>query len=405
MTSEIFSGGLPQPLQAFIPHLDTGSILSIRRVSKNWLKSANEILMILWTELKKNEGLVKLSAEINILESTHGEKPFHLFKELASTLIKTEVVLQRKRTSNMNKHMSIPSHIPEQMPPELERELAKPVVLYISARPSKPPLEYNVLDSFTRAQSSLLRIWPRILERIPPGKAPELSTVKGIREWLAIPENIALFQGSILDLSNLGLRTIPIEIIAKFPIKILYLTNNKITQIPDQISTLKALELLDLSNNQISAPLDAIGALTNLETLHLSNNKLCGLPETIKSLINLKDLNLSNNNLEILPDIFQFMSKLTRLNLSSNKLSMLPATIGDLNNLGSLTLAQNEFSTFPDVIADLPKLKHLLVEKNPLIYASDKVLLSESRAIQENPSIKDLQMQLGTAPSKGCTIA
>jgi Leucine-rich repeat (LRR) protein len=59
--------------------------------------------------------------------------------------------------------------------------------------------------------------------------------------------------GTTLDLTQLGLVTLPPEIVKLTALTELYLWNNKLRTLPPEISKLSALTCLNLATNQLSA--------------------------------------------------------------------------------------------------------------------------------------------------------
>lgn len=109
-------------------------------------------------------------------------------------------------------------------------------------------------------------------------------------------------KNSNLDLSNLGLQTIPESVFELTHLTELNLSNstqqnqNSIQTISEKIGQLKLLKTLNLRNNVLTTLPDSIIQLTHLEQLDLSNNRLAAFPQVILQLDNLKEINLSDND-------------------------------------------------------------------------------------------------------------
>lgn len=102
---------------------------------------------------------------------------------------------------------------------------------------------------------------------------------------------------SKLDLSNKGLKQVPMETFDNIGVQYLDLSNNDISgSIPAEIREMVNLEILDLSNNRMTGLPAEIGQLRFLRVLNLANNNLTGLPYELGNLKNLQVLNLSGNN-------------------------------------------------------------------------------------------------------------
>lgn len=99
-----------------------------------------------------------------------------------------------------------------------------------------------------------------------------------------------------LDLSNTGLKKVPMDVFSKTSLESLDVSNNQLEgSLQAEIRHLQNLKVLDLSNNNFSGVPAEIGQLQKLEVLNLSNNKITGLPNELGNLSNLKLLDLSGN--------------------------------------------------------------------------------------------------------------
>ena len=105
-----------------------------------------------------------------------------------------------------------------------------------------------------------------------------------------------------LDLTGMGLTSVPPEIGALTALKRLSLGNNQLTAMPPEIGSLTALTELHLYENPLTAMPPEIGALTVLTQLHLRDNELTALPPEIGALAALKFLFLHGNAALGIPD-------------------------------------------------------------------------------------------------------
>lgn len=104
---------------------------------------------------------------------------------------------------------------------------------------------------------------------------------------------------SVLDVSNNGIESIPIELFGMGNIKTLSLASNRISgPLATEIGLVTSLVELDLSQNEISNKLPSeIGNLGALEVLDVSNNRMDGsVPLELSNLYSLKEIDLSYNN-------------------------------------------------------------------------------------------------------------
>lgn len=103
--------------------------------------------------------------------------------------------------------------------------------------------------------------------------------------------------GTIVDMSNRGLTSLPAELFDRTDIERLVLSNNNLTgSLPAEVNKLKNLKFLDLSNNQMTGLPAELGQLKNLEVINVSNNKLTGLPLELGNLNRLQILDVSGND-------------------------------------------------------------------------------------------------------------
>lgn len=167
-----------------------------------------------------------------------------------------------------------------------------------------------------------------------------------------------------LDLSGMGLTSIPEEITQLRGLTQLNLSENNLTTLPESITQLTNLSYLDLSKNSISALPNSVTQLTKLQKLNLHYNNLIELPGNLVKLENLEVLNLSDNSLTSLPNTIGDLKNLQELNLYYNSLRSLPDTIGKLTNLQSLNLSDNNLSSLPDTIIQLTNLQIFDLRQN-----------------------------------------
>jgi internalin A len=130
-----------------------------------------------------------------------------------------------------------------------------------------------------------------------------------------------------LDLSNLGLDTLPDSISQLINLKYLYISGNQLTALPDSFEQLTNLQSLYIFDNQLTALPDSIGQLTSLQSLDISHNQLTVLPDSFGQLTQLGSLDLRDNQLEVLPENLRRLIRLERLLLHGNPKLGLPAEV------------------------------------------------------------------------------
>lgn len=169
-----------------------------------------------------------------------------------------------------------------------------------------------------------------------------------------------------LNLSGLGLKSLPPEIGQLTQLKELYLCDNQLRSLRPEIGQLTKLRELDLKNNQLSSLPPEIGQLTQLQQLDLGYNELSSLPPEIPQLTQLQALHLNNNHLSNLPPEIRQLTELQMLGISGNQLSTLPPEIGKSIKLKVLGLVANQLSSLPPEIGQLTQLQMLALTDNRL---------------------------------------
>src|ERR1700722_5509710 len=102
-------------------------------------------------------------------------------------------------------------------------------------------------------------------------KQPEGTEESGQAEALRRIRDAGTNKGvTTVDLSGLGLNTLPAEIGSLTALQQLNLFNNQLTTLPAEIGSLTALQKLDLYDNQLTTLPAEIGSLTALQQLYLS---------------------------------------------------------------------------------------------------------------------------------------
>jgi Leucine-rich repeat (LRR) protein len=228
-----------------------------------------------------------------------------------------------------------------------------------------------------------------------------------------------------LNLSGLGLSTLPDVIGQLTYLKILNIENNELESLPPNIKNLGFLEVLDCGRNHLTSLPNEIKDLSCLQTLYcnqnqltslpygikyltclqildFANNKLSQLPDEIKNLIHLQKLNCSNNKIESLPYVIKYLSFLLVFDCSNNKLSKLPYEIKELENLQELNFSGNQIKSLPYEIRELKNLRELNGENNALSSLPDISTLKNTRLrfcgnnIPEVPlSLRGLNIEIG----------
>jgi len=191
-------------------------------------------------------------------------------------------------------------------------------------------------------------------------------------ETLAAKERIAEAEKNIslkLNLSELGLTSLPSEIGNLINLTELNLSRNKLTSLPNEIGNLINLQKLYLSggivgwgryDNQLISLPPEIGKLINLKVLDLRDNKLTSLPPEIGKLINLKELDLSSNQFTSLPSFITQLTKLEEL----KTILKIPKEINEFLGLNRAKRRIAEAEATLDLsllyLTSLPNIRHLI---------------------------------------------
>lgn len=169
-----------------------------------------------------------------------------------------------------------------------------------------------------------------------------------------------------LNLSELGLTSVPPEIGQLANLNTLHLNDNQLTNLPPEIGQLANLTTLYLYGNQLTTLLPEIGQLANLTVLYISRNQLTSIPTAIGELSKLTELSVFQNKLTNLPPEVGQLANLAELDLTNNKLTSLPPEIGQLANLQSLYLHINQLTSLPPEIGKQANLSFLGLVRNEL---------------------------------------
>ncbi|MCS4510849.1 leucine-rich repeat domain-containing protein [Xylophilus ampelinus] len=171
----------------------------------------------------------------------------------------------------------------------------------------------------------------------------------------------ALMQRSpLVDLSGLGLYSLPPDIGKLTETRMLCVSDNELHRLPPEIGNLVNLRVLEAANNKLGfgsktggLPKE-IGRLSSLEKLNLKGNELSVLPPSIGNLSKLREFNVSDNKLEHLPAEIANLGQLERFSACRNLLSQVPGAMGVMSQLRSLNLSNNQLWSLPDAWGRVP---------------------------------------------------
>uniref|UniRef100_A0A0D3FCB7 F-box domain-containing protein n=1 Tax=Oryza barthii TaxID=65489 RepID=A0A0D3FCB7_9ORYZ len=159
-----------------------------------------------------------------------------------------------------------------------------------------------------------------------------------------------------LDLSGLGVTSVPPAAWETNDVMKLDLSKNSIEDLPNELSLCSSLQSLILSNNKIKRwPGTVFSSLASLSLLKLDNNPLAEILATdlealLLGLKLLRILDLSQNYLTSVPEGIKDLTSLIELDLSDNNITTLPPELGLLEpNLQVLKLDGNPLRRVIDV--------------------------------------------------------
>ena len=170
---------------------------------------------------------------------------------------------------------------------------------------------------------------------------------------------------TVLNLSSLRLRSVPISVCRLTKLTELRLDKNHLETVPEELGQLIKLRRLNLSRNHLKLIPKSLGNLTKLWKLSLFNNDLVILPEELGNLINLQQLSLHQNRLTSVPKKLGQLANLKVLRLHQNQLTVIPKELSSFINLKQLSLHQNQLTTIPKELGQLTKLEILRLNYNP----------------------------------------
>jgi leucine-rich repeat protein SHOC2 len=256
----------------------------------------------------------------------------------------------------------------------------------------KLSLHHNKIRTIPEGITFLNRLGNLDLTHNPLHKSmykPVKKGIVGLREWFNFKKAVTKIQEAKvndtaeLDLSDLGLRSMPREIFE--------LNNLKVLRLGRFYGKYENTAL----QNGISHLTKAFSKLESLEELHLQHNEVANFPEELLEMPNLRVVNLAYNNIKQLPNSIGQMKNLEMIDVNHNQLRYLPYEMAYLKNLKEIHLSFNPFqSPFKEALElDLPSLKIWLAKE----LASKRI----AEAVKSKSSSVDLSnCQMDTLPEQ-----
>lgn len=174
-------------------------------------------------------------------------------------------------------------------------------------------------------------------------------------------------------------------------IQVLNLSHLGLATVPQKISSYPSLTQLDLSNNNIATGFNILRSLTRLQYLSLAGNQLTGVPSDISVLIGLTSLDFSNNQLVNNFTGLSALSSLEWLSLENNLFTQVPLELMQTPNLVHLNLDKNKINTGLANLLNLKKLQQLYLNDNNLVGAFPSELLSLSQLMMISVANNNLE--------------
>jgi len=176
-----------------------------------------------------------------------------------------------------------------------------------------------------------------------------------------------------------------------------------IESVPEEVKDLKRLSYLNLSENNLTEVPNFIGGLNRLVHLNLSFNRLNTLPETIGELGSLKTLNIRSNNISTLTELIGKLDALKSLDISYNRLSALPQTIDKLPSLERCEIRGNDLRNVPEKISLLtkPQSLSLLGHIEQVVNIISQNGLSDASLLSALPHSEYIACKLHITPVQG----
>ncbi|KAI4727011.1 hypothetical protein E4T49_05273 [Aureobasidium sp. EXF-10728] len=135
--------------------------------------------------------------------------------------------------------------------------------------------------------------------------------------------------GDTLDLSDKGVRVLPVELInlIKDRVERLSLGHNRLTEIPADLIFCSNLLYLNLRHNKLNAFPEPVFHLRKLQILDLSHNNITSVPDDVGLMYSLMFLAIESNQIKRLPICMGEMSRLQKLKVGSKSMEFPPPEV------------------------------------------------------------------------------
>ncbi|WP_299224082.1 hypothetical protein [uncultured Aquimarina sp.] len=206
----------------------------------------------------------------------------------------------------------------------------------------------------------------------------------------------------ILQLNRLKLRVVPKNLYDLSNLEVLDLGGNYLKKIDEDLGRLNKLKFLSFrNNNKLQYLPKSIGNLKCLERFDISGTWISELREELAQCTELISISANACKIKTLPENIGNLVKLKHLNLAANKIEKIPASIGELKNLEDLSLGSNEILELPDEFSSLANLSSCSLEFNKFKKFPVETLGLEKvlRLWVHNNSFENIPVKVAQLPS------
>lgn len=184
--------------------------------------------------------------------------------------------------------------------------------------------------------------------------------------FLAYSANLRLDTLIEINLTDVGLTSLPDFVLEATQLQVLILDNNTIQKLPRRLTKLDSLEKLYWRANKLADRRVRLPKLNHLQKLDFSDNQLTQLPEKFKRLDRVVELVLDGNSFEEVPiRLLSKMDSLKELSIGNcTTLKLADAEYEKLSELRKLKVTKAELTDFHPAIYRIPKLEELHLSYN-----------------------------------------
>lgn len=190
-----------------------------------------------------------------------------------------------------------------------------------------------------------------------------------------------------LDLSGIGLTSVPMPVINLTHLTSLSLSNNSVSQLPLALIELSRLVVLNVQDNLEIEWMTA-------EAIAAPEQHVLMLQARLRDAMRTCQLDITHLRLRLIPGNAQEMDSITVLNAAHNELVALPSDIGDqatFATLSHLDVSYNRLRTLPASLGNILPLTKLDCSHNNLKFVPPELVLCTNLALlrlTNNPTLE-----------------